>query len=208
MSCQGPEEETLGKFFDAVRSGDHVTLAGMSVVGFSGPVESWRVVEVSSESLQPFRLPGLRRQAAAAEEERERQFHAYSEFHGDHRSELKEIRDRIDKDPDYRFRGRWGEIQAEWERYREKYEALDRKRQVLLREIDKELKLSKMSLMSSEEVDRLDGEVIVREVLLKVSKPDAGEKPYLFELRKYELSSEEGTYQPPSRWIVTAIEER
>lgn len=208
LSCRAPEEQILSKFFDAVRSGDHVTLSGMSVVGFSGPVESWELVEVLSELRQPFRLSELRRYAAEAEEERERQFYEYSEFRKKNLEELKVIRHRLEQDPQYRFQGSWGEIQTEWESFRTRYEDLDRRRQDILLEIDRELSLAKMSLMSSEEIDRLDGEVVVKEVLLKVNRREYGERPYLFRLRMYELTSTESDYKPPSRWIITSIEEQ
>jgi hypothetical protein len=208
LSCRGPEEQVLDKYFEAVRSGDHVTLAGMSVVGFSGPVESWKVIEVGPESRQPFRLPELRQQSADAKLELEEQFYEYSDFRKNNLAALNRIRDRMDEDPDYRFHGKWGEIQSEWERYRDRYEDLESRRQEILREIDEELRLAEMSLMISNEIDGLGGEVITKAVTLRITTGEGGERRYRFELRKYELTSRDGDFNPPSRWIVTAIEEQ
>ena len=207
LSCRGVEEQTLDKFFDAVRKGDHVTLVRMSVVGFSGPIESWEVVEVESESRVAFRIPELRRQEELAKEEREQQFTEYMQFADRNSQELKMILARMDSDPEYRFQGAWGEIQKAWESFRERNEEWHRKRDEILLEIDEELKLSKMSLMSSEEIEQMEGGVLVKDVLVNVTKPEAGERPYVFTLRKYELSRKGSDYKPPSKWIITAIEE-
>jgi hypothetical protein len=206
VSCQGPEEQILAKYFDAVRSGDHVTLAGMSVAGFSGPVESWKIIEVGPESREPFRLPVLHQLSVETEEERDRQFYEFSEFREGNLAALNRIRNRLDEDPAYRFHGKWGEIQSEWEGFRERYEDLDLRRQGILREIDNELKLAKMSLMTSEEIDEFVGEVITKEVVLRIETAEGGERPYLFVLRKYDLTSNDGEFKPPSRWIITSIE--
>ncbi len=114
---------------------------------------------------------------------------------------------RMDSDPDYRFQGAWGAIQEEWETFRDRDEEWQLKRQENLQALDQELKLSKMSLMSSEEIDELEGEVITREMLVNVAKPEAGERSYLFTLRKYELTRARSEYKPLSRWIIAGIEE-
>jgi hypothetical protein len=208
FSCQSPEEQVLSKYFDAVRSGDHVTLAGMSVVGFSGPVESWKVVEVGQESRSPFRLPDLRQRSVAAKEELEEQFYEYSAFRKNNLDALDRIRDRLDEDPGYRFHGRWGEIQSQWEVFQDRYDDLDRRRQEILKEIDEEVRLAEMSLMISEEIDGFDGEVINKDVILRIESAEGGDRLYRFVLRKYDLTSMEVGFKPPSRWIVTAIEEQ
>lgn len=207
LSCRGPEEEFLAKFFYAVRSGDHVTLSGISVVGFSGPVDSWEVIEVKPEVRELFRLVELRRRAREAEDEVEQQFIEFSEFRKRHLREFKMIRNRLDEQPEYRFRGKWGEIQTEFERYRDRYEDLYSRRQTIRQAIDRETMLAKMSLMSAEEVGRLKGQIVVKEVFLKVMTPEIGELSYVFTLRKYELVNSETQLQPPSRWIITSIEE-
>jgi hypothetical protein len=207
VTCRGPEEEFLAKFFDAVRSGDHVTLAGISVVGFSGPVDSWELMEIRPEAREPFRLAELRRRAIDAEDEVEQQFVEFSEFRKRHLEAFEMIRDRMDAQPEYRFRGEWGEIQEEFERFRDRYDDLSLRRQNIRRDIDRETMLAKMSLMSAEEIDRLRGEIVIKEVLLKVMTPETGERTYVFTLRKYDLFNRETEFKPPSRWIITSIEE-
>jgi hypothetical protein len=208
VSCLGPEEQVLDKYFDAVRSGDHVTLAGMSVVGFSGPVESWKVVEVDPESREPFRLQDLRRRSVAAKLELDEQFYEFSDFREKNLAAFKRIRDRMDEDPGYRFHGKWGDIQSEWEVFQDRYESLDRRRQVILQEIEEEVRLAEMSLMISEEIDGFDGEVVTKEVILRIETAEGGERLYRFVLRKYDLTSRDGGFKPPSRWIITSIEEQ
>ena len=206
LLCRGPEEEALGRFFAAVQSGDRTTQAGMSAVTFSGRAESWHIVEIGPEEGRPFRLPELRRKSAETEDERDKQFLEYSAFRRENLDTLRAVQARLDRDPDYRFSGKRGEVQAEWERFRGKYEDLDRRRQEVLREIDEELKLAKMSLMSSEEIDKFEGVVLTKNVILGVNDGQSEDKRYRFVLWKYNLTSNQSDYQPPSRWIVAAIE--
>ncbi len=205
LSCRAPEEQALSKFFLAARMGDNLTISGLSVVAFPGSVESWEMVETLDGSPQPFLLPELRRKSEDAEEERNQQFEEYSLFRNENYEDLKTIRDRMDREPDHKFTGRRGEIQAEWERFREKYEDLDRRRQEIVKDVEKELRLTRMSLMCSQDPDSLAGEVVIRQALIAVRTQEQGEKTYRFALRRYNLRSSDG--QLPSRWIITSIEE-
>ncbi len=207
LACRGPEEEALSRFFAAVQSSDRATQAGMSVVAFSGPAQSWHIVEIGPEESRPFHLPELRRESEKTENERDEQFLEYSNFRRQNLETLKAVQRRLDIEPDYRFRGKRGEVQTEWERFREKYEELDRRRQEVLRKIDEELKLAKMSLMSSEEIDKFEGVVLAKDVVLSIDDGENGEKSYRFVLWKYKLTSRQSDYQPPSRWIITTIEQ-
>jgi hypothetical protein len=207
LSCRGPEEEALSRFFAAVQAGDRATQAGMSAVAFSGPAQSWHIVEIGPDESRRFRLPELRQESEKTETERDEQFLEYSSFRRENLETLKAVRSRMDIDPDYRFTGKQGEVQAEWERFREKYEDLDRRRQEVIRRIDEELKLAKMSLMSSEEVDKFEGEVLAKDLVLSIDDGQSGEKSYRFVLWKYNLTSKQSDYRPPSRWIITTIEQ-
>ena len=57
--CGSQEQATIDQFFLAAKSNDGGTLAAMSSVSPPGPVESWEMVEISSQSTVPFELPEL-----------------------------------------------------------------------------------------------------------------------------------------------------
>jgi hypothetical protein len=62
--------------------------------------------------------------------------------------------------------------------------------------------------LTSDEIDRFDGEVLTLEVLINVEAPDGAATPYLFTLRKYNLTNTENNFTPPSRWIIIQIQEQ
>ena len=49
-----------------MQTGDESAVEAVSLVGFSGEVKAWEIVEISPESSEPFLLPELRRKTAAA----------------------------------------------------------------------------------------------------------------------------------------------
>ena len=67
------------------------------------------------------------------------------------------------------------------------------------------------SVLTGDDIDLFDGEVLTREILVGVrtsstAGPGSDETPYLFTLKKYNLTRGMDDFTPPSRWIITRIE--
>jgi hypothetical protein len=154
----------------------------------------------------PFRIAELRQKVNDAKKERDTQFEKGKYFLEDNYSDIEKIQLKLDTDPDYKFKGKTGEVQAEWEKIIADRKTLERNVQELNRELEKETKLSKMSLMTDVALNKLEGTVITKTVNVTVTS-DGQAKPYTFHLMKYDLTNTETNTSPKSRWIITAIDE-
>jgi hypothetical protein len=204
VSCGGAEQDVLNKFFTATRNGDTNTVAGVSLVAFPGPsVVTWDVVRVDPTTHEPFPLTRLREEAAKAKKARDEQFSRFADFRTAHYGDLLKIQDRLDEDPDASFTGAQAKLRAEWDAYREERRTLEFQLRDLEKAMEEARKPARESVMTSEDIDGFDGEVLTREVLVNV-ETEAGAQPYRFILRKYNLTDRK-KFTPPSRWIITAI---
>jgi hypothetical protein len=206
-ACGSTEQALVQQFFIAVRSGDSATVAAMSAVGFTEAVESWEMLEVTSESTRPFNLAELRRMAETATKARDEQLEEGRNFQDDNYDSIERIKARLEKDSDHQFTGKLGEIHKEWSTLLQDRKAKERTLQDINREIKKEIQLSEKSLLGSPEIERLEGDVAVKELLVMVKTPESGEKPYTFILRKYNLTDQESNRTLPSRWVIADIKE-
>ena len=207
-ACGSPEQATIEQFFLAARSDDSATLASMSAVSPPGPIESWQVVDVSSQSTESFALPGLRVRLEAAKKERDAALEEGREYLADNETALDQIIQKEKEDSEFKFSGKLGEIQEEWSKRVEERKATEREFQELERAIYTETTLATKSVMRQVAIENLDGDVAVTEMLLMLKLEDADEKPYAITLRKYELSGPQGDRTEPSRWVIVDIKEK
>ncbi len=205
--CGSPEEATINQFFLAAKSNDGATLAAMSAVSPPGPVDSWEVVEISSQSIVPFELSGLSGQKDEAEKIRDAQLEEGRNYLVNNREALDQIIPQLQEDSSFVFDGELGEIQQAWSVLVQDRKAKERKFQDLKRAIEQEIKLAGRSVMSQTEIEFLVGEVAITEVLMVLESPEAGPKMYSVTLRNYALSLPDADRAEPSRWIIVAIEE-
>ena len=207
-ACGSPEQATVEQFFLAARSDDSATLAAMSAVGAPGAVESWQVVDVSSESTESFALPGLVVQLEAAEKVRDAALEEGREYLADNEIELDEIIRKEKQDSEFKFSGKLGEIQEEWSKRVQERKDTEHEFQELERAVNTETTLATKSVIGQTAIENLDGDVAVTEILLMLKLEDAVEKPYTVTLRKYELSSPQSDRAERSRWIIVDIKEK
>jgi len=206
--CGRPEQATIEQFFLAVRSDDSATVAAMSAVSAPGRVESWQVVEVSSESTESFALPGLLVRLEAAEKERDAALEEGREYLADHETALDEIIRQEKQDAEFKFSGKLGVIQEEWSKRVEERKATEHDFAEIERAVNTETRLATKSVVRQVTIENLDGDVSVTEMLLMLKLEDADEKPYTMTLRKYELSSPQGDRPETSRWIIVDLKEK
>jgi hypothetical protein len=209
LSCGGSDQQVLNKFFAATRAHDNATVAAVSLIALPDDLEvqSWEVVEVRAATNEPFRLPELSRTVEEAKTARDDQFEEFSRFRLANYDDLMKIEERLDRDPEYEFKGGLAEIRAEYEGFREERRKHEYRLRDIQQEIEEEKKPATKSLMSSTEIEKFAGEVLTKDVLLTI-ETGSGEKPYLFTLRKYNLTNQDSGFTPPSRWIITNIEEQ
>ncbi len=205
-ACGSPEQSTIDQFFRAAKINDHTTLASMSAVAPPGEVESWKVVEVSARSTEPFALPELLDRFEAVTKERDAAVEAGQKYLSDQQDALERIIPKLREDSEYKFRGKLGEIQEEWWRLVEERREKEGAFQELKRAVGKETSLATKSVMRQVNVENLDGDVRVTEMLLSLKPPDGDELPYRVVLRKYGLSDPERDRIEPARWVIFDFE--
>ena len=200
----GPERTLLRTFFTAVQANDNATLASMSTVGFEGTVESYEIVSVGEETVQPFRLPDILEASEEAKTTRDEHWEEFGIFQDEHFEDIEAIQDRVEQEPDYRFSGSRGELQTEWERWREERSAHEAALREANAAVDRERTQASMSVMGATTLTGFSGEVVTKDVVVNVTTQEDGLKPYRFTLSRYNLTA--GENSPPSRWIITSIE--
>jgi len=213
-ACGGSEQEVLYRFFTGIEYDDPSMVATVSLVAFPGEgVASWRVLETRPTRSEPFRLTDLRNEGRAAKKARDQQFSSFSNFRRANYDDLVRIQDRLDQNPEHSFTGRVAELRREWDAYVEGRRTLERELRELEQAMEAERRPARESVLTGDEIDLFDGEILTMEVLVGVEAPanegdEVGvETPYLFTLRKYNLTRRLDDFTPPSRWIITQIEE-
>lgn len=203
-----PEQATVEQFFLAAKSDDSPTMAAMSAVGVPGAVESWKVVEISSQSTEPFSLSELMVQLEPAEKIRDAALKEGRDYLDENQVALDEILRKQKQDPEFKFKGEKGKVQEEWAMLVEKRKATERDYKEIERAANRETTLANKSVVRDVTVENLDGEVAVTEMLVMVKLEDADEKPYAVTLRNYKLSSPGSDRPETSRWIIVDIQEK
>jgi hypothetical protein len=200
----GPEQALLRTFFAALQTNDNATVASMSAVGFEGTVQSYEIVSASEETVRPFRLGELQKAADEAKTVRDEHWEEFGVFQDEHFEDIQAIQARVESEPDYRFTGRRGEIQTEWDRWREERSGHEAALREATEAVEKERTQASMSVMAATTLTGFSGEVATREVTVNVTTAEEGQKLYRFTLSKYNLVA--GQNNPASRWIITSIE--
>ena len=206
-ACGGPEQSTLDQFFRAAQSSDSTTLASMSAVGPPGKIESWKVVEVTSRTTEPFTLPELVAKYQEAktvrdvgQEERKKYFEA-------NKDALEQIIPKTRDDPSYKFKGQLGAIQEEWDKMLATRTEQETAYQEIKRTVDRETGIVSKSVMRQLDVGTLHGAVAVTDMLLNLKTAEAAaELPFKVQLKKYDLSEAGSDRVEPARWIIVGIE--
>ncbi len=205
-ACGSPEQSTVEQFFRAAQSDDTGTVASMSAVGPPGKIESWKVVEVTSRTTEPFTLPELVAKFETAQAERKASQEARDKYFKDNKDALEEIIPKLRDDPEYKFSGKLAPIQQEWETMLAARNEQESAFQELKRTVDRESGIASKSVMRQLDLGTLHGAIAVTDMLLNLKPPDGAELPFKVQLRKYDLSEPESDRVEPARWVIVNIE--
>jgi hypothetical protein len=205
VACAGPEEELVDRFLAATQRGDNQLVAAISMVSFPEDVVSWEIVEVVDLPTETYRVPVLRQKVEDAERMRDEQYEDFGEFRQEHFEDLRRIQNRIQDDPGYRFSGRLGELQEEWERQRQERTEVVNSLHEAQMELEHEIRQVAKSLQRESSPEYLTGQTRKKAVIVRVRTPGA-EKTYRIILSRYELKNQFGAVVP-SRFIISDLTE-
>jgi hypothetical protein len=207
-ACGGsPEQAALDQFFRAAQSNDSSTIAYMSAVSPPVEVESWKVGEVSSRSTEPFTLPETLEKFEAAKKVRDEATERRQKFAKDQKDALEQIIPKLRDDPEYKFKGKLGEIQEEWAKLLEERNETEHAFQEIKQVVNQETNLATKSVMRQVDIGTLRGDISVTKMPLNLKPKDGGaELPFMATLRKYELTDPASNRAEQSRWVIVDIE--
>jgi hypothetical protein len=206
-ACGSPEQSTVDQFFRAAQTSDPTTLASMSAVGPPGKIDSWKVVEVTSRTTEPYTLPDLVAKLEAAKKERDAGQEIRKKYFDANKDSLEQIIPKTRDDPSYKFKGQLGAIQEEWDKMLAERNAQESAYQEIKRTVDREMGVASKSVMRQLDVGTLHGAIEVTEMLLNLKPQEAAaELPFKVQLKKYQLSEAQSDRVEPSRWIIVGIE--
>lgn len=204
-SCRSAEHELVDRFLSASAREDNQTVAALSTLAFPEKLTDWEVLEIGPARSEPYRVPELRERVEAAEDERDAQFRAFGDFRQQNYDDLARIQKRLRDDPDYRFEGRLGELQARWDAYSaERREVVAELREAEI-ELEREIRRVQKSLQRESSPEYLSGETLRKEARVRVVTEGGEEGVYLVTLTRYQLRNQFDAVVP-SRWIITDVE--
>jgi hypothetical protein len=204
LSCRTAEHELVDRFLEASRRQDNQLVALLSMVAFPGEITDFRVVTLSGERREPYRLPSLRARVEEAEDRREEQYKLFSDFRTANYDELLRVQRQVGEDPARKLEGRPGELQAQWDAFREEREAIVASLYEAQQELEWEIRAVQKSLQKEAPPEELEGETLTRAASVRVTTGE-GERSYVVTLTRYDVKNLFGAVVP-TRWIVSAVQ--
>lgn len=211
-ACGGSQEgQVINQFFMATKSNDNASLTGMTRVGFpeeEGEVTTWKVTQVGAERREPFKLQELAQNVEDAKQARDKKNDEFIAFRDENIDDTVAIEDKLKEDANATFKGNLADVHATWLKHRDERRELESQVNQAERQLEEELALVGMSLMGASDSESLQsstGEVLIKEVGVNVKLKDGNEKPYVFTLQRYALTTPTTNRIAQSRWIITDI---
>lgn len=204
LSCRSQEEELVDRFLSASSRDDHQTVAALSMMAFPEPLSDWEVLEIGPVRSEPYRVPELRQRVDAAEDERDAQFRDFGDFRQKNYDDLAKIQKTLTENPDFRFTGRLGELQQQWDAYREARREVVAKLRNAELALEREVRRVEKSLQRESSPQYLTGETLCKDVRVRVVAPSGESSVYVITLTRYQLENQFDAVVP-SRWIITEV---
>ena len=210
-ACGGGEEQTLlTKYFMASKVSDNMTLSNIATVAFDpktdGQMQSFSVVSVSPEKIEPLELKKHAADLQAAVDEEK----AFTEKKKAFQDANTEAIDRIIKveGKNQTLKGKDAEIQKEWNTWREKTSEHAKHVSALRKKVSEDQPIVEISCQDqSNPIDTTayEGEIASKEVVIDGQvKTDAGTTPkkFLFTMQRVTLKDVNGK-DVVGRWVIT-----
>lgn len=204
LSCRSVEHEVLDRFFEAEIRRDKESVALLSMVAFPGEVLDYRVVSIAEERRGPYRVARMRERVDESEKQRDEQFKLFGDFRQANYEELLKIQRLLLADPERKLEGRQGDLQRQWDAFREEMRATHSSFREAQMELEWEIRCVQKSLQREADPESLTGETLTREASVRVTAKGSKEGVYVVTLTRYDVQNSFGAVVP-TRWIVTSI---
>jgi len=208
QSCQSkPEKALLKRYFDAILLNDVTTMSTMALEPISMDVETWEIVSVDEEIVEPAPLPELNKKELELKKKVEESvgitLDAKDELL-DAEYELEKSRTRAAKRAAQK---KVNELQAKYDEIYVNHQQLQKDYNEAKTVTAREEQISSFSLGAGDisNIRDLVGEVCSKGVEVKV-EGKSGTKNYKLYLKKYDLKDEVLNVHRRGRWIIIKFE--
>ncbi len=210
QSCASkPEQTILKRYFDAVSLKDTTTMSTMALEPLSIDFDSWKIVSISEEILEPFKLPEMDKK----EQELKKKVEESVGITLDARDALDEAKFELEnartRSARRAAKQKVDEMQQKYDEQYEKHKNLQKEYNEAKAAAAREEEIATFSLGAGElpTIITFTGEVRYKTVEISVKEKSGENKTYRFHLRKYDLTDESLGRHYRGRWIIERIEE-
>jgi hypothetical protein len=203
-----PEKTLLKKYFNAVAMNDNDTMSSMALEPIQPEMESWSIVSIGEEKIEPATLPALN----AAEGEAKKAQDAQISPTLDADSALKDAQ--YERDTSRSAAGKRAaqklvdELQVKYDEENAKMQDLKRAYNEAKAAAAAEEEMTMFSLGQRELpiVRSLTGDVHSKDVEIAIKMTNGQVKNFKLLLKQYELRDEANNLRHPGRWIIIRFE--
>lgn len=201
-ACAPPERFVIEKYFQAVNSKDNDTLSSFALVSFDKKVDSWSIKSSAAETKETAPLPELIKKQKDLEAKLADNKRKYNAYFLDHMNDVDEVR--AAKKNGSAVPAKLTAVAADWDKFTDNERDLKKQLAEAKSAVEKEKKTMIVSVGNLDDVDSLQGDVLIRQVELQLTI-GGQTQPYLMTLKKYDVKGATGR-SPISRWIVTGLQ--
>jgi hypothetical protein len=203
--CGHPEKRVVDQYFNAVNQQDQQTLSSFAVVRFDKKVDKWSIAQVSPESKSPAPLPEMVKKVKDVEAELAANKKAANAYALDHLAQVDQVRELEGKGA--RIPPNLQAVAGEWAKFNQKDRDLKKALAEAKEAAEKEKRLVTLSVGEAADVEKLEGELVSKDLDLELTIGGAPQK-YAMTLRKYEMKAPATGGRTMSRWVVYKLEPR
>lgn len=209
QTCQQkPEKGLLKRYFHALTLNDMATMSNMALEPVALDLQSWEIVSVSEEKIEPTLLPELNKKELELKKKVEESvgitIDARDEL-DDAKYELDNARTRAAKRAAQK---KIDELQAKYDEIYENHKQLQKDYNDAKAVSAREEEIASFSLGAGElpNIRDFTGEVHSKSVDVKIVHKSGEEKTYRFYLRSYNLKDESLNISRRGRWVIIKFE--
>jgi len=209
QSCKSQAEKgLLERYFHAISLKDTMTMSTMAVEPQSIDVETWEIVNVSEEKVEPAKLPDLNKTELELKKKLEDHVGPVMDAEDAQYAAEEELKAARTGGAKAAAKKKVEETTALFEQEREVHRQLQKDYNEAKAAAQKEQEISLFSLGAGEvpNIRDLTGTSYAKEVDVKIAGKDGQAKTHRFYLKKYELRDETINLTRRGRWIIAKVE--
>jgi hypothetical protein len=202
IGCGNQETQVIENFFRAIQAKDNQTVSSFAVVQFEKEVKSWKVKSLADEQRSPAPLGALAKALKEADEAAAQNKKDASAYFNAHPLEVDKVKPLVESGG--KVPANLQKTAEDWKKFTDKDHDLKEKAANAKQAYEREKRLVTMSTGSTSNADALAGEVVTRTATVEVES-GGDVKPYLIQLRKYDVAPGGQGAKVMSRWLIYTI---